>query len=223
MTVETTTDAIHPFYPLDATLPNFSPQAIPMSTILTIFFSAVFLILGTCWFISSHLPIGTRFVFMWFVACGFIHGVVEGYFGYNHLSISTQEGFFADLWKEYAKSDSRYMTKDPFVCIMESMTAALWSPFSFLASYLILKNSPSRHLFQFLVSTGQLYGDIAYYLTAAMEGYKHSRPEPLYFWFYFVFLNSFWIYIPFLIMWNSGSEIVRALELTKVGKSKKVQ
>ncbi|KAJ3220196.1 hypothetical protein HDU67_005522 [Dinochytrium kinnereticum] len=211
-------DAVHPFYPLAAELPNFAPQLIPMSTILTIFFSAVFAVLAASWLMSSHLSLGTRLVFLWFVCCGFIHGAVEGYFGYNHRSISTQDGFFADLWKEYAKSDSRYMTQDAFVCVMESMTAFFWSPLSFVAAYMILKNDPARHLVQFLVSTGQLYGDVAYYLTAAFEKFKDSRPEPLYFWFYFVFLNSFWIFIPIAIMWNSGGEIVKSLRGMEKGK-----
>ena len=49
--------------------------------------------------------------------------MVEGYFALNHRSISTQYTFFADLWKEYSMSDSRYMTQDAFVSVMESMTA----------------------------------------------------------------------------------------------------
>ncbi|KAJ3114621.1 hypothetical protein HDU96_001875 [Phlyctochytrium bullatum] len=211
---------VHPFFPVDAELPNFSPQKVPMSTILSLFFSAVALVLLASWVLSSHLKLGTRLVFIWFVCCGFIHGVVEGYFGYNHISISTQDGFFADLWKEYAKSDSRYMTKDPFVCVMESMTAALWSPLSFYASYLILRQDPARHLFQFLVSTGQLYGDIAYYLTAAHEGFKHSRPEPLYFVFYFGILNSFWIAFPIFIMFTSGYQIVKSLRVANLDGKK---
>lgn len=30
---------------------------------------------------------------------------------------------FGQLWKEYALSDSRYLTQDPFVLCMESITA----------------------------------------------------------------------------------------------------
>jgi hypothetical protein len=26
--------------------------------------------------------------------------------------------------------------------------------------------------------------------------YAHSRPEPLYFWFYFIFVNGIWLVIP---------------------------
>jgi cholestenol delta-isomerase len=30
---------------------------------------------------------------------------------------------FGQLWKEYSLSDSRYLTKDPFVLCMETITA----------------------------------------------------------------------------------------------------
>ncbi|KAJ3321796.1 hypothetical protein HDU76_014028, partial [Blyttiomyces sp. JEL0837] len=104
---------------------------------------------------------------------------------------------------------------------------ALWGPLSFVVSYQILTNQPSRHLLQFLISTGQLYGDVAYYFTAAFEGFKHSSPHPFHFWFYFVFLNAFWIVIPLIVMWSSGSEIVRALNVAgakaAVGKGKKMK
>ncbi|KAJ3193959.1 hypothetical protein HK101_003758 [Irineochytrium annulatum] len=213
----------HPYYPLNASLPHFTPQSTSMTTILGVFFSAVFVILGASYSLASAKianPL-TRMVFLWFVSCGFIHGVVEGYFAYNHLSIAGQSTFLADLWKEYAKSDSRYMTRDPFVSIMESITAAMWGPGSFLAAYLILTNNPARHLLQFLISTGQLYGDVLYYLTTGMEGFLHTRPEPMYFWFYFVFMNAFWIVIPVVIMFTSGTEIIRggfALERERSGK-----
>jgi len=33
------------------------------------------------------------------------------------------QSLFGQLWKEYSLSDSRYLTKDPFVLCMESITA----------------------------------------------------------------------------------------------------
>jgi cholestenol delta-isomerase len=35
------------------------------------------------------------------------------------------QDFFAQLWKEYALSDSRYLFSDPFVLCMETWTAVL--------------------------------------------------------------------------------------------------
>lgn len=33
------------------------------------------------------------------------------------------DSFFGELWKEYALSDSRYLTQDAFVLCMETTTA----------------------------------------------------------------------------------------------------
>jgi cholestenol delta-isomerase len=33
------------------------------------------------------------------------------------------QDFFGQLWKEYSLADSRYLTSDPFVLCMETITA----------------------------------------------------------------------------------------------------
>ncbi|KAL9119299.1 MAG: hypothetical protein Q9187_004146 [Circinaria calcarea] len=48
---------------------------------------------------------------------------VPGYFSLNHTRMATMSDFFGQLWKEYALSDSRYLTSDPFVLTMETTTA----------------------------------------------------------------------------------------------------
>lgn len=46
-----------------------------------------------------------------------------GYFSVNHASMAGKQSFFGQLWKEYSFSDSRYLTSDPFVLCMETVTA----------------------------------------------------------------------------------------------------
>lgn len=46
-----------------------------------------------------------------------------GYFALNHARMGGMQDFFGQLWKEYALSDSRYLTSDPFVLCMETVTA----------------------------------------------------------------------------------------------------
>jgi cholestenol delta-isomerase len=53
---------------------------------------------------------------------GCIHVFFEGYFVYNNSRMPGMQDFFGQLWKEYALSDSRYMTSDPLVLCMESLT-----------------------------------------------------------------------------------------------------
>ena len=45
-------------------------------------------------------------------------------------------------------------------------------------------------------------------------GLIHSRPEPLYFWFYFVGVNMIWIVVPLLLIIQAGWHISAALSIT---------
>ena len=44
-----------------------------------------------------------------------------------------------------------------------------------------------------------------------VAGLRHSRPEALYFWFYFVFMNAIWIILPGLIIVASAGCANRAV------------
>ena len=50
------------------------------------------------------------------------------------------------------------------------------------------------------MSTGHVYGDALYFLTTlfdgAYAGTTYCRPEPFYFWVYFVGMNAVWLVIP---------------------------
>jgi cholestenol delta-isomerase len=199
----------HPFYPTTVTIPHYVPSKYNMLQILIPFFAAIFILIVA----SVVLVPRNKFSFIWFLLCGFIHFVIEGYFALNHATIAGQTTFLADLWKEYALSDSRYMTSDSFVYLMETITAFVWGPLSFFTSWLIYKNDPARHFYQIIISLGQLYGDILYYTTTISDG-GHWHPHPYYYWFYFVFMNMFWIIIPLCILVSSGKEVIRALRAT---------
>ncbi|KAI1202560.1 3-beta-hydroxysteroid-Delta(8),Delta(7)-isomerase [Nemania serpens] len=193
------------------------------------------------------LPSGEVLTALWFVLCGFIHLGLEGkpeqtpidqptspkpasqppkltkepqgYFALNAHSIASRSAIPAQLWKEYAFSDSRYLTADTFVVCMETITAVFWGPLSFLCAWCILADHPLRHPLQSIVSLGQLYGDVLYYATFTFDfvisGIEYSRPEPAYFWGYFVFLNAFWIVIPTCLLARSTRETARAFTALK--------
>jgi cholestenol Delta-isomerase len=110
------------------------------------------------------------------------------------------QDLFGQLWKEYSLSDSRYLTSDAFVLWMESVTAFLWGPLSFMLVYMICADHPLRHPIQLVVCLGQIYGLILYYATSLFEHYQNDvdfcRPERYYFWFYYAFFNAIWLVIP---------------------------
>ena len=66
--------------------------------------------------------------------------------------------------------------------------------------YLITSSHPLRYPLQAIVSVGHMYSDTLYYVTSLVDlylkGKPHCRPEAQYFWFYFIFMNLFWIVVP---------------------------
>ncbi len=98
------------------------------------------------------------------------------------------------------------------VCL-ETLTVCVVGPLSFVATYAFVKQAPCRYVTQLIISVCHLYGDSLYYMTAIMEGFKHGEMyHPLHFWFYFVFMNSLWIIIPFMCIIQSCWKLVSAQE-----------
>jgi cholestenol delta-isomerase len=137
-------DPEHPFFPAHVKVPGYVATSLPTTALLTIFFGALAAILTTSkvflkWS-NLILSKGEVWTASWFILCGFIHLFFEGmicsyhlvdyipyllmhclgYFSYNSLAMGSRTDLFGQLWKEYALSDSRYMTRDPFVICMES-------------------------------------------------------------------------------------------------------
>ncbi|KAL1895549.1 hypothetical protein Cpir12675_003187 [Ceratocystis pirilliformis] len=106
--------------------------------------------------------------------------------------LAGRQDLFAQLWKEYGLSDSRYLVSDPFMLV--------WGPLSLAVVAAIVLRSPLRILLTTLVSMGHLYGVVLYYSTCYVEhaftGRSHSRPEFLYFWVYYAGCNIPWAIVP---------------------------
>ncbi|NWH42467.1 EBP isomerase, partial [Chloropsis hardwickii] len=99
---------------------------------------------------------------------------------------------------------------DDFTVAMETVTAWAWGPLSLLTFLALLRQHPARHVLQLVVSLGQLYGDVLYFLTEARAGWAHSDPHPLYFWGYFVGLNGLWLLVPALLLLDAGHQLATA-------------
>ncbi|UNI17567.1 Cholestenol Delta-isomerase [Purpureocillium takamizusanense] len=210
--------ASHPFYPLGAPVKNYVANTIGPVTLVAIFAAACGALFVPTALVAARvrpgLPLTELLIAFWFVLCGCIHLFFEGYFAYNFLDMASRTDLFGQLWKEYSLSDSRYMTQDPFVVCMETVTAVFWGPLSFFCAYAVLTRSPLRHPVQLVVSLGQLYGDVLYYcicwFNELLNGLAYSRPERFYYWAYFVLCNAFWIVIPLLLMAQSVRESAAA-------------
>jgi cholestenol Delta-isomerase len=103
---------------------------------------------------------------------------------------------------------------------MEAITAFAWGPLCPVAVYGMFTGKPWRYLLMVIISVGQIYGDIMYYGTCYLEGFQHSRPEPLYFWCYFVLLNAIWIVVPGMVLSYAAGKITAAVGKADKGASK---
>ncbi|EON62162.1 hypothetical protein W97_01381 [Coniosporium apollinis CBS 100218] len=219
---------LHPYYPLEVEIAGYIANEYSVIQLLLAFGSGCAAILSVTYVaakrIRSQIPTSELLTLMWFVLSGCIHFFFEGYYAYNFKAMGGRQDLFGQLWKEYAYSDSRYLTQNAFVMCMESITAICWGPLSFIVAHMITTEHPLRHPLQAIVSLGQLYGDVLYYATSMFDHYylekSYWRPEAYYYWCYYVFMNLFWIVIPLILLYNSTTAGGRAFKaLQKMDRS----
>ncbi|KAI9932140.1 hypothetical protein MW887_009649 [Aspergillus wentii] len=195
----------HPYYPTDAHINGYSVNETPVLTLLAVAGGASTALLGTTLaltsFLRPSLSKADKIAILWFVLSGTLHCFFEGYFIFNHDRMAPAQDFVGQLWKEYALSDSRYMTSDTLVLCLETITVFLWGPICYFVAYTIFTQNALRHPFQLIVCMSHLYGDTLYYATSLFDHYvnarPYSRPEGYYFWIYYIFMNFIWIVVPF--------------------------
>lgn len=83
------------------------------------------------WLLAYHLR-RSVFILPWKHHLTSSHSIVSdsshiGYYILHRTTISSKNTLFAQLWKEYALSDSRYLTSDIFTVCVETITVV--SPF----------------------------------------------------------------------------------------------
>ncbi|CAH1794632.1 unnamed protein product [Owenia fusiformis] len=209
----------HPYLPSSLQLPHYEPNTKPLLEILGIFFAIVTLVLIATWLILGKMQHGRLGVLLkikliWLVVSGLIHMVLEGYFSVFHRTLAGEQTLLAQMWKEYGLGDSRYIASDNFTVCMETITAFIDGPLCILTTVAFVKSHPLRYPLQLTVSLCQLYGDVLYFMTSYFDGFKHGEMwHPLYFWFYFVFLNSIWIIIPAILVADAFRNLMVAQEI----------
>ncbi|XP_008411973.1 3-beta-hydroxysteroid-Delta(8),Delta(7)-isomerase isoform X2 [Poecilia reticulata] len=216
--------ATHPFWPRDLVIPSYVDNNRSMSEILVFLFSVSGAFLLVTWLIAGRLGTWRRLAVCWFAVCGFIHSVIEGWFCLYYDILPGDQSFLSQLWKEYSKGDSRYVIADNFTVCMETVTAAFWGPFSFWTVYSFLATKSYRFVLQLIISLGQLYGAVLYFFTEHRDGYVHSEfGHPIYFWFYFIFMNFLWIVIPLVLIVDAWRQLSAAQSLSDSSKTQKVK
>ncbi|WQF75478.1 Putative emopamil-binding protein [Colletotrichum destructivum] len=210
----------HPYYPVNAALPHYAANETPLVTLLVTFAATIASVVIVT--VVAARRTHTKMAFLdqlsvaWFALCGFLHCVFEGYFVWNHRRLAGMQTLFAQLWKEYALSDSRYLTSDPFMLCVESFTVVIWGPLSWAIVVALARGSHMRHPLQIVMCVGHLYGVVLYYSTSLTElyitGVSHSRGEFLYFWVYYIGFNAPWVVVPAILLFQSVKQIKNRLD-----------
>ncbi|KAI1661955.1 EBP-domain-containing protein [Daldinia decipiens] len=217
--VEVNFEPLHPYYPLGVTIPGYASNEASVPVLLaSLSGMVVFTLLGASAIalrINPKLTKTNLIRFCWFILNGCLHCFFEGYFVFNRATVASSQNVFAQLWKEYALSDSRYLTSDFFVLSIESLTVFILGPLCFANAVAIVRGSPTRHALRIVACIAHLYGLALYYATSLSEiyftGHSHSRPETLYFWVYFVGFNLPWAIIPAVLLYDSVRTITTAI------------
>ncbi|KAJ2717176.1 hypothetical protein H4R19_000120 [Coemansia spiralis] len=206
-----TGQATHPYFPRDAALPHYAPSTLDVYGAFAILGGAIaavtalsVVLIGQA---RTRLSCKDKTIVAWMMVCTGIHIVLEGYFSLNHKQLAGMNTVLADLWREYAHADSRYLTSDPFTVIMEGITAVFDGSVAAVAAYGILADSPIRHPAQLATSLAQLYGNVLYMTINYMEGFRHTNPHPFYFYGYFVMMNAVWMVVPAYLAYDSCRSI----------------
>lgn len=101
MDASSTVKESHPFWPRDLLIPNYVPNDRSMSEILVFLFSGSGVFLFVTWIItgkkSCTLSTWRRLALCWFAVCGFIHGVIEGWFSMYYDIIPGDQSFLSQL------------------------------------------------------------------------------------------------------------------------------
>ena len=91
----------HPYHPRDLHLPHYRPNENSIIEILTLFFGFMSIALVLTWlFIGRYnVNIQDKLKLCWFVSCGFIHSVLEAYYGVFHKTFPSHQTILAQICK----------------------------------------------------------------------------------------------------------------------------
>jgi hypothetical protein len=142
----------------------------------------------------------------------------------------------ARLWQEYAKADKRWGGADLTVISLEILTVFLCGPFALYICFLLSELSSTAisslrrskmtarlYVFATVLATMELYGGFITFAPEWLSGNANlDTSNWMYLYFYLVFFNILWVFIPLWILWISWGKIEAAFKgSSQSGKGKK--
>ncbi|KAK4516465.1 Endoglucanase [Mucor velutinosus] len=135
----------HPYAPSSLSIPHYVPNEKSTAELLFIAGGIMTILVGLSYAISRSWFFNTTSTtrFTWFGICGLMHCGFEGYWLWNRATLASQNDIFAQLWKEYAHGDSRYLANDELLLTLEIMTTVTSMIFGLLIDVCSYPLSPS--------------------------------------------------------------------------------
>ncbi|KAJ2703902.1 hypothetical protein FB645_003722 [Coemansia sp. IMI 203386] len=214
----------HPYYPQSLVLPGYVEPTHTSAHLLASMTLMIGLPLLALHIAAKHhrphLSLTDRFIFLWFVLCGSLHCLFELHYLRNFHTLASNTDFASSLWKEYAKSDSRYLAQSPLVYVLESITVFVVGPLSLFTAWCIWQqqqndSSAARFLGQMAVSLMHLYSALVYFGSEFLAKQSNCRPEPVYYVGYLISMNLPWIIVPIWLIVQSFGVIAHAMKNAK--------
>ncbi|CAF1043638.1 unnamed protein product [Didymodactylos carnosus] len=204
----------HPFTPAKLILDDYVPNTHSGQTLFMIFIAFQLLLFILLWQLTKKrdTPFSSLIQIFWFTFNGILHLIFQGYFALQHRTLVSETNIFAQSLKQYAVADSRYVTNDLTVICIEILHAFLLGPLCILTAIFVYRHSPSRYVLILIISTSHLFGCIMFFLHEYLESFSHvPHDNQIYFYGYFIGINSIWFVFPILFIINSWRKLRSAL------------
>ncbi|KAJ2526141.1 hypothetical protein GGH19_002893 [Coemansia sp. RSA 1807] len=219
-------EASHPYVPEWLDLAGYVAPEHGALELCAIMGTAVVLVLALACTVLRRRVRGTELAAaLWFVLCGTMHCTFELYFVLHYRGLAARRDVVASMWKEYAKSDSRYMQGGTGnfapVLAQEASTVFAVGPLCWLTVYAMwTRRSAVHELSQLAASVMHMQSVLLYFGAELLAREPSCRPEPQYFYMYFVGANLPWLVVPLVLATSSVTRmraqmaIARAAEKT---------
>ncbi|KAJ1667380.1 hypothetical protein IW140_000907 [Coemansia sp. RSA 1813] len=214
----------HPYYPLTLDLPGYTKPTHSTTALVSTMGASIGVLLAATFYAYTakrrRIELSQRLTALWFVMCGALHSLFELYYLVQYRTLAQEQSIVADMWKEYALSDSRYLSAVPMVRTLETITVLVTAPLCWTVAYAIWTDMHAiRHLAQLSASLLHLYSVVIYYGTEFMSPASNCRPEHIYYYGYFVAMNIPWLLVPVLLGVSSFCEIYRCMAMLRASRA----
>ncbi|KAJ2454127.1 hypothetical protein EV183_001729 [Coemansia sp. RSA 2336] len=188
----------HPYVPTTLELPGYVAPEHSALTLCLVMGVAVSVVAGAAYAVLRQRVRGSELAAgVWFAVSGSMHSTFELYYVVYARTLAGRRDVVSSLWKEYAKSDSRYIAGATVVRVQEAATVAVVGPLCWLALWGIWsRRGWARDIGQLAASVLHVQGVLLYYGAELVGSEPGCRPEALYFYGYFVAANAAWLVVP---------------------------